>query len=277
MKPSIFNYVNATQFLNDLFKYKKTLGKFSLRSWAKELKITPAYLCYLLQGKRPLQGKILNKIAQRLDLKSNERHFFMQIANYQFESTPVKKEKLLLEIGHTVNFRRSRPRDSLLSDYLSDPLAVFLREACALKHFKKDLDLLQKMFWFPVSKKEIQKKLNFLIANGFVALDEEGRMKPLEVSLDCSAEVLKVSMSRFHRKMFSIASEAISRLNRTERNLLGMVTPVSLRQFEEIHSLIGHTMQNIEQITLRDEPKSILAYVGLITFHLSDSLEKGAF
>lgn len=275
MKPSVYSYVSATQYLNDLLKHYRGRGTHSLRSWAKEIRITPAYLCYILKGQRPIRGKVLGKIISRIDLSPQEKHFFIQIAHYQFEEKSTKKEKLLLELGQARNFRRSRPRDSLLAEYLSDPLAVFLREACALRDFKKDIETLQKMFWFPVSKHEIKKKLNFLIKNGFVSVDEDGKLKPLEVSIDCSADVLRTSMSRFHRRMFAIAAEAIHSLDRTRRNLLGLVTPVSHRQFLSIHQVISETMKKIEQITLSEEPKTLLAYVGLSTFQLSSILPQG--
>jgi uncharacterized protein (TIGR02147 family) len=274
---NVYNYLSAVEFLGAWLQSKqKSDAKFSLRSWARTIRITPAYLCFLLGRKRPLTARVLVKIIPTLEIRAHEAQFLLQIASYERETIAKMKEQLLAELARAKDYRLSRPRDSLLAEYLSDPLNVFIREMSSLDGFSADARFIQKRLWARVSRREIERRIRFLTENGFVGIDADGRLKALDVTLDCSAEVLRNSMSRFHRRMFEMASDAIYRLDRTRRNILGLVTPVTESQFQQIRRLLDDTMKKVQELTLTSpkpgERRTVMAYLGLTAFTLT-SLE----
>ncbi len=268
---NVYGYLSATQFLNAwLVDRQATRQDFSMRKWAKEIQVTPAYLSLILNSHRPLRRQVLEKMMATMKLADHERHYLVKISAYETESSGLIREQMLEEIANLKRFKSNRAVDFKLGTYLSNPIYVFLREAAVLDGFRNEPGWIQKLFWFKHSKEEIRNALRFLIEGRFLRVGENGRLQSAEVSLNCSAEVLRTSMSRFHRKMFSIASEAIQQVPREKRNVLGLTTPVSVAQFEEIKKILDETLKKIDEVTRRPDRKTRICYVGLQAITLAD-------
>lgn len=269
-RPTVYYYLSYTEYLRDWLSFKKeSQSNFSLRNWARELKLTPAYISMILSRKRPLNPKLYRKFIGNLELNKKESEYFMALVDYQNETSPEKKEEQFKALSQYRLFQESHPRDLVLNKYLSHPLHVLVRELTEHSRFQPDPDWMANELWIAPKKSEISKALKFLKEHGFLNTDEHGDIRPTDFQLDCSGEALRASMGSFHRVMYKIAADSVEKIDRQERNLLGHVACLSEQQFKEVRETLDEAISKIQKITSRNEPKEHLYYVGMQVFPLT--------
>ncbi|RYZ88045.1 MAG: TIGR02147 family protein [Proteobacteria bacterium] len=89
---------SVASYLNQ--EYKKRVLKnsaYSLRAFAKSLKLSPAHLSLIIRGKRKLSVSSAEKVAERMSLGESERDYFLVLAeidNASESARPVLRRKL---------------------------------------------------------------------------------------------------------------------------------------------------------------------------------------
>lgn len=259
----IFSYLSYTEYLKTCLDQLKVQAKISLRAWSQELKMTPAYLSMIINKKRPLTISQAKKISRSLAHSSEEKDYFELLIRFQNEATPSKREEYFKILSTNRLFIQYRPRDQILSRYLSSPIHVLLREALELEDCTFTTDWIKERLWFQTNKSELSKAIRFLTENEFIGEDENKRLKQMDFQLNCSAEALRSSMGRFHRDMFKITADAIQKVPREQRNIQSHVASLSERQFNDVKRVIDDAVKKIEEITAKEDIKKEVYYIGL--------------
>ncbi len=95
----ITNYTDYVAYLNDLVRYKKTNGVFSFRRFCRRSGFrSPSYLKWILDGKRPISLKSVDKFAVGLGLNERETHRLQLMVHYHHSQDPRMKAFFLQEI-----------------------------------------------------------------------------------------------------------------------------------------------------------------------------------
>lgn len=274
-KPRVYAHLDYVDFLKTRLSWQQARqSSFSLRSWARDIKLSPAYLSYILNRQRPLTLPVAKRMAAQQEMSNEEKSYFLLLVRYQNESDPRIKEDLFKQLSSSRNSLSLRPRDVVLNKYLSNPLNVFLREAVLLKDFRWSMDWLKKRFWIPFSVKDFSKAKKFLVDYDFLSPKNREGFAQLDYQLDCSADALRSSMARFHREMLKYASDSIYKVPRNRRNIQSHTACVSPHQFARIRDILQEALEKIQKITREEGEKTELYYISLQLIPLMNEIRE---
>lgn len=267
----VFGYLSYTEYMRDSLSFLiERQARFSLRKWAKELAMTPAYLSMILNKKRPLTLKKAKAISDHFQHNQQERDYFKALVQFQNEGVPSIREEYFKVLSSYRSFQAFRPRDLVLSKYLSSPAHVIIRESIELADFELNPEWFKDRFWIPITKSEVLKSVSFLKENEFISADENQKIKQMDFQINCSAEALRSSMGRFHREMFKYTADSIQKVPRENRNIQSHVACLSENQFLQVKKVIDEALVQIEKITSREEQKTNMYYIGMQLVPLSN-------
>ncbi len=93
-KPHLFEYLDVSQFLKDLYKFRKSSDAgFSYEAWAAELSFkSRAHLRSIVVGEIPLTENLISTFVDGLKLDAESAQYFTLLAKYSTASTPLAKQ-----------------------------------------------------------------------------------------------------------------------------------------------------------------------------------------
>ncbi|RYZ92832.1 MAG: TIGR02147 family protein [Proteobacteria bacterium] len=127
-RPEIFDYLDARQYLNDLYSYRKSLEPgFSFEAWAEELGFrSRSHLRMCLIGKRKISPLFIEKLGRTRGFNQKEQNFWEALVPYTQAPTLQQRDafgRTLIDILKTIS---DRPKISESIEFLADPLHLRL-------------------------------------------------------------------------------------------------------------------------------------------------------
>lgn len=108
--------MNYRTILKDQLERRQTANpRYSLRSFAQRLEISPSKLSEILSGKKRLSTERAEILAQKLGLRGNERDLFVLSAEVESASRDMKRSELELQLkalSEQVNAQRTTQRNA---------------------------------------------------------------------------------------------------------------------------------------------------------------------
>lgn len=218
--------------LSKLLEYKKINHRYSLRSFAKKLKMSPSHLSSLIHGRRKLTSMQVSKISSALDLDSDATFQLLQQAlpeelqskhnSYEFQLLAEDQLKLISHWSHFAilslgQIKNNKPHPK----WIAEKLGLHVHEA---------LDAFLRL-----------KRMGLLS-------EENGHFrqtsKPLATSRDIPSEVIK----NFHKENLRIAAEKIDSVPVRAREFAAVTLAINPKKIDRAKKLI----QDL-QIKLCDE------------------------
>lgn len=99
IRPEIFDYLDARQYLNDLYSYRKSMEPgFSFEAWAEELGFrSRSHLRMCLIGKRKISPLFIEKLTRTRSYSKKEQSFWealVTLKQLHFNSVMCMGERL---------------------------------------------------------------------------------------------------------------------------------------------------------------------------------------
>ena len=93
--------LEARTWLQNIFDRRKLVQKpYSLRSFSKDVGLSPGSVSEILKGKRPLTVKQAKKIAVALKLPDSQLHALIELISLEKKSIPEGKKKKVLKVKY---------------------------------------------------------------------------------------------------------------------------------------------------------------------------------
>jgi hypothetical protein len=111
---SVFNYVNYRRFLKDYYQQAKAEKKyFSYRYFSRRAGInSPNFLKVVIEGKRNLSSKTIDKFANALGLNRNEAMFFRRLVVFNQAKTASEKQESYIILREIANQMRQNSKSA---------------------------------------------------------------------------------------------------------------------------------------------------------------------
>lgn len=218
----------ATEYRELLLNYlqakKNKNALFSLRSLAKQLKISPAQLSQFISGKRPLTLNVALKIADKLELSSLERQrMFESIqGNEKSRSGPLQKFKILdedqfrvisewyyfgiLSLGHL-------PKNQASPAWIAKRLNIDVHTAR--------------------SAYERLKRLNYIE-------EQKGQFRQSAKPLHTTAEISSVATRKYHRQNLELAAQKLDEIDLHQREYTSITMPVDPKRLVKAKEMMNY-------------------------------------
>ena len=247
MRPSIFEYSNYKEYLQDLIKSFPKNGWGIISQWATETRIAQAQLSQTIVGERELsqeQGYSLSQVIKHTSIEA--KYFQLLIQKNRAGTNSFKKfiENQMDELQSTRLKIGDRIDDAIelsevtCSIYFSNWIYTAIRQFCFIED-GKTIEQIQDRFNLPPDL--LDTIIHFLVDSKICFLSENKKIVPSAsvIKLGKSAPVLYTHHSHWRLK----ALESFSKLTESE---LMLTIPMSLsrEQFEKFREQIVQLTMN---------------------------------
>ena len=227
--------------IKELTERKQRNPLFSLRAFARQLKISPAQLSLLINGKKKLTPKLAELLIEKLNLHPSEALELLD------DSTPLKKKlkgpKPELHVLSDEEF-------SLISDWVHFAileLAVLKKNSATSRWISSELG---------IEATRALDALNRLQRLGFVTIDD-GKLKRTSKALITQTEIPSSAIRRYHKGNLDLAREKIDSVPLEFREFSAMTTSVSLKKLKKVKALINEFKHKLNQELEGDDASEV--------------------
>ncbi|MDH4467209.1 MAG: TIGR02147 family protein [Bacteriovoracaceae bacterium] len=189
----------------ELEKRSTNNPKYSLRAFARDLKISPQRLSDLIRGRYGLSGAQAKLIAEGLCLSSEEQRRFISSAEMLHARSELKRRKARQEFQQS-----SKPVSSLTLDafkIISDWYHYAILELTYTKDFNSDASWIASCL--EISKFTAEKAIERLKRLDLLVINKNGALKCTSEFVATPTGIPSNSLRKFHKQLLEKAINAI--------------------------------------------------------------------
>lgn len=246
----------------ELLRRSQAEPHFSLRSFARLLRVDASSLAKVLKGKRPLGQNLIRKLGERLDLRPDEIEEFVR-ARSPVRDRPTSDSVPPDYRGLTVeNFK-------VISDWYHFALLEMIR----LDHFKNDPKWIAKALGVPVL--EIHMAIDRLCRLGILEITPDGKW------IDCYEKTTNIAQPYYdsaHRKMQKqILEKAITALETVpiaRRDQTSMSMAIDVEKLPQAKEKIRQFRRELARFLSRGDKRNEVYHLSVSLYPVTQASER---
>lgn len=265
---SQFSDKSYRDFLHEEFNLRKARNiRYSLRSFATLLNLSPAFLSLLMRGKKNLSQSTAIEIADRLKWSAEQKKYFVNLVEFENPHTDENKK---VDLERILKIPRERDFKILETDIFPPETAWQHHAILVLLTLNQD---------FTVTA--IKERLNISLADAKATLQ---RLQELKLVI-CKNQIWKatnanikmgnipsLSIRKFHKQMLAKADLAIEQQNFSERDFSNTTFTVDKNKLEPAKNKITEFRKEMAKF-LEGETPSEVYQLSIQLFKLTQSTE----
>lgn len=268
--PDLYQFTNYRTYLQDYYQFQKRVNpSFSLRFFAKKAKFpSHGLLNYLMEGKRNLSKKTLDKLTVALGLNREQAVFFENLVFFnQARSIDEKTfyyEKLL-----------RAPAKSSFRKLETTQLQIFrrwyniaIREMLNLKDFRNNPAWISERLLPRVEQYETQESLDMLLKQGLIKKTANG-YKTVDPDITTDDEVKSFLVKNYHLQMIKMAAWAQEEVPARERDISSICMSIKESELPNIKKHLQLMRKELRNFRADDGAGERIIQVNIQLFPLS--------
>jgi uncharacterized protein (TIGR02147 family) len=228
--------------------------RYSLRAFARDLKISSSRLSQVLQGKQGLSEQWAKKIAQRLGLSSPETEVFCTLV--RASDARSKTQRRVAQIALETQQIRQEPSQTLQLDafrVISDWYHFALLELTLLPSFKSEPAWIARKLG--IARFEAEQAVERLKRLELLE-DQRGRLVSSESHLFTGDGVPSDAIRKFNKQVLEKASRAIDLQTMEERDISTLTIAVAQSELPRFRELIKGFRKQMNHKSMEDAKKT---------------------
>lgn len=247
---NLFNYTDYRMFLQDYYKQQKEKNPFfSYRYFARLAGIGgQSYLQMIMNGKRNLSPKTVQKFTKALKFKKKEAQYFENLVLF---NQAKKEEEKEVYFERLVKIKPHKKISEIHKDrylYFTNKYLVIIREMVSLPHFKEDPQWISESLNKAITAKQVSQVIEGLLKLGLLARNEEGNLILSQGSVKTPADVESLEAYQYYRSIFHDAKEAIINVPFDKREVNSLTIPVSEKLIPQVKEIIQNSFEEIVKL-----------------------------
>lgn len=239
--------------IKEFQRRKSKNNSYSMRAFARQLSVSPAFICQIFNGKRLLSYEKAIQFSQKLSWPSKRKKLFLSLLQYQKASSEYAKESLLEQIHDfsELNFMELQHDQFQL---IAEPHHFAIIELCDLKGFQENPDWIAKRLGITVN--QAIDAIDRLKRIGLLVYQNEKLVKstPRHRIKDLPSNAIKT----FHLKHLKNAENALETQKFEFRDFSGITVALPKSKIPEIKDLIRDFRNKINSFcTKQTHPDSV--------------------
>lgn len=225
---NIYLYSDFRPYLKDLVKeLKKLRPQFTMRSFARQAGFgSPSYLKMILDGKRTLTPKSLQKFCEVLGIKGRDKDYFSTLVAFHQSRDPDEKKELFDTLNR-LSPRTTFPRLKIgQRKYLSNDYYACIREMVLLKDFREDAKWIAARCLPRIKPAQAREAMQTLLDLGLLKRDARGKLAQAEPIVDTGQQADFIEAFGFHEAVLNKARRSLSHLEQEKRHLTALTIPL---------------------------------------------------
>ena len=268
MKDSIQNY---RSFLRErLIQKQKKNPQFSMRSFAKQLGIQPAFLSYVLNGKRDLSEEMTAQFIDRLGLTTDEGKRLELLVRYEKAQSPTQKKRLLEQLNE-LSPNQSPLRNLsvdhfvMVSEWYHFAILLLVR----LESFDWSVSNVAKTL--NLTSLEVEQALERMMALELIEWQKGMRPTRTETRLMVESSTSNAALKKYHTQLFEKATQGLEAFTPQERITSTQNIVLSEKQLPAANTLIQECFRKLIDLSATRLPDAEVYHVGIHAFPLTQN------
>ena len=261
---NVFNYFDYREYLNDCFKKIKSKNPgFSFRALSKDLCIqSHNFLPRILKRERNLTKEFIPLLTAYLRLGGKEiKYFDVLVAFNDAKKTSVKENCLKRLFALRIAREEHKTQDEKLR-FFDKWYYPVIRDLVAICDFQDDYALLARSCVPNISPAQAKNAVTFLLNNGFIRRETNGRYRAVEAEIATAPEVDSTITPKYHRTTLLQCVDAIDTIKKEDRNFSSSTLLVSKELYEDFKKEMHHFRKRIVSMTKECKSPEMVCYTG---------------
>ncbi|MCB9073619.1 MAG: TIGR02147 family protein [Bdellovibrionaceae bacterium] len=258
--PCIFEYDDYRQFLHDLYQFFKNQRRtFSYRYFAQRAGFSsPNFLKLVIEGKRNLSERSIEKFAVAFKLTKIETDFFNILVHFNQSSSEKEKNHWAKQLLDSKGFNKIHPLKQAEYSYYANWYYIPIRELISLKTFQEDPIWIAQQFRPELTVEQVKEALIHLEQLQMIQRNLTGNLQQKVKSITTGNEVHSNLIRQYHKAMIQKGADSIDLVSREMREVSSVCIPISADKREEIKKRIQEFRREIMAIAENDkDPESV--------------------
>lgn len=267
---NLFKFNDYREALKALIaERKKSRQVFSYRWFSKRAGLTsPNFLNLVVKGQRHLSSETLEKVIEIFQLNKEEGHFFRNLVHFNKAKSLSEREHYASQLLRSKKFQNEYPLSKDQFEYYSHWYNVPVREILSLKDPPQGEEEISQRLMPAISESEAKESIEKLLALGLIEL-KDGRHRPTQQSVSTGHRFASYGVVQYHKKMLSLASEALDRFSTDEREISSVTVGLAEETFLKIKKEIEDFRSRLMALAEADQNKERIYQINFQLFPLS--------
>jgi uncharacterized protein (TIGR02147 family) len=257
MKP-VYQFIDYRKFLDYYYQEKKKHTRhFSYRFFAAKAGInSPSFLKRVIDGKRNLTSKAIEKFAKALKLNYKESVYFRNLVLFNQAKTAREKQEYYAVLRSMSGGIKETVLRHGQYDYFDKWYTPIIRELICLWDFKDDYALISRSVHPSITPSEAKKAVRLLHDLGLVTRGEDGRYHQTKKSVTVDDSIVIMAVRSYAETMLEHAKQALHGTEKTDRHISTITLGISRPVYDTIVAEIDAFKDRIKAIVSSDEDSS---------------------
>lgn len=273
---SIFDYTNYQTFLKEYYESEKKKKRFfSYQYLADHCGFkSKTYLFKVIKGEKALTVEGAQKIGNFLKLKKKELAYFEAIVLFTNAKSIEDREKYFEQLQKLSKSSISSKLRQNQFDYFNNWYNAVIRELACIRDWNGDYEKLAKMVVPEITVKETKNSVQLLIDCGLIKLDENNKYIRYNRAITTGDDVVSLAVNHFQKENLQLASQAIDRFERKDRDISTLTVSISESGAETIKNEIAQFRKKLIDIVNKEKNVDRVYQINFQAFPLSTSIEE---
>lgn len=245
---------------------------YSLRAFARDLKISPARISEIFSGKQGLSVVWAEKIASRLGYTAAETQVFCDLVQAESGKSELKRR-----LARTRLAQRASDKESSLQldafQAIADWHHFALLELTTIARFKSDADWIAKRLG--VSESAASLAIERLIRLGLLERASDGKLMAKDDFNASPDGIPSAALKQYHRQILEKALYALYRQSVSERSITNMILSFDQSSMQEAKELIKKFRRGFSRKLPASKVKDSVYCLSIQFFRLDEPRAKG--
>lgn len=269
--PDIFSYHDYRVFLAEWFSFLRTgRDPVSMRELAAKVGISNAYLPSVLHNKRKMSAEVLDSLLPHLRLNQSESDYLSLLRTLSDASSPDSRKRAFGQIQKLRKYRHKNPKEVEVFHYLDNWYYVAIRELAQLPDFSPAPQWICEKLSRRITPQQAQQAINFLMENGHLEINHEGKLRPKEKDMTCVGGVYRIAIGSFHQQMLGLSGEVLRDVKSDEqRHVTSYTLAMAPDDFPKLRDIMEKCVDQIEALGSNVKNPESIYHVTLVGIPLS--------
>lgn len=242
-RPQITSYQEVPAFIRDMVAFLKRAERgYTVKKAVKGTRrCSPALMSLLMKGERRLTPDRVDAVAAILRLTPREKQYLRDWIEQDYYD---EEDQQNLEAALAASEKAAQTKE-VSSHILSDWVNIYVKDAHRLPAVQRSRQQLYKLLGGLASQARIDKSLNFLLREGYLRQDLQGRIVEDVPVMVADPGKIDQKVRQFHRASLRIAADAINLYSMNERLANALVLHLNQNTYQELLELIHEFNQKL--------------------------------
>lgn len=272
---SILEYLDYRKFMQDFYAEKKRTAAFSWRDFAARAGYSsPVFLKLVCDGKNGLSRKVVCRVGEAMNLAGYELDYFKNLVEFNQAKRDANRKAAYENMRAIAKEHKVGAIDDAHYSYFSSWVYPTIRELAPTMGCAESAEMAKRCVP-KVSAAEVENAVRFLMDNGMLKVDANGKYEMTEKSIATGPiPVASLAIRNFHRQMSTLALDTLDTIPTSERNFSTLTLGISKNSYEQILKELEEFRRKVVAITTNDNESDRVYQMNFQLFPLTYSIEE---